>query len=105
MVTDYYDRQGKPLTMEQWIPLFEDSNYKIVKQDYIPDGIGQIKVSTVWLGLNHSRIGEGPPLIFETLIFGGEYDQEMYRYTTEDQALAGHEIAVDLVKVNVISHS
>ena len=49
-----------------------------------------VEVSTVFLGLDHAW-GFGPPLLFETLIFGGPYDGEMDRYSTWEQAVAGHE--------------
>jgi hypothetical protein len=55
------------------------------------------EVSTVFLGVDHS-FGEGPPLIFETLVFGGPLDQEMERYSTMEQALAGHEAMVERVR-------
>jgi hypothetical protein len=50
-------------------------------------------VSTVFLGLDH-QWGEGDPILFETMIFGGPLDQEMWRYETWDQAERGHEDAV-----------
>ena len=53
------------------------------------DTIGEARVSTVFLGLN-SSFGEGPPLWFETLVFGGEFDDEIHRYTTWDEAVEGH---------------
>jgi len=46
-------------------------------------------VSTVWLGLDHGY-GGGPPLIFETMVFGGAHDEDQWRYPTEVEALAGH---------------
>jgi hypothetical protein len=51
--------------------------------------IGDAEVSTVFLGLDH-RFGEGPPLIFESLIFGGVHDGEMEHYSTWEEAEAGH---------------
>ena len=52
------------------------------------------RVSTVFLGLNH-QFGDGPPLIFETMIFSpGPLDQECWRYSTESEALVGHAAAV-----------
>lgn len=39
---------------------------------------GDVKVSTVFLGLDHNY-GDGPPHIWETMVFGGEHDQEMDR--------------------------
>lgn len=51
--------------------------------------MGNVAVSTVFLVLDHSY-GEGPPLLFECMVFkdGGGTDYE--RYETWDQAVAGH---------------
>lgn len=57
---------------------------------------GDIMVSTVFLGLDH-RHGDGTPLLFETLVFGGPLADEMVRYTSWDQAQAGHNKMVALV--------
>jgi hypothetical protein len=62
--------------------------------------VGDVKVSTVFLGLDHS-FGDGPPLIFETLVFGGPLDGEMERYSTRAQALAGHTAMVKRVTEHV----
>ena len=35
--------------------------------------VNDIRVSTVFLGMDHS-FGHGDPLLFETMIFGGEHD-------------------------------
>jgi len=59
--------------------------------------IGSILVSTVFLGLDH-QFGDGPPLLFETMVFGGVYDQKMNRYTTWEQAEAGHKEMADKVQ-------
>ena len=48
-----------------------------------------IHVSTVFLGLDH-QFEDGPPLVFETMIFGGDRDQECWRYSTYEQAEKGH---------------
>lgn len=62
--------------------------------------IGDIWISTVWLGLNHNFF-DGPPLIFETMIFGGNLDQEMWRYSTVEEARAGHAFAVNLAQLDM----
>ena len=59
--------------------------------------IGAVDISTVFLGLDHSN-GEGPPLLFETMIFGGPLDEEQRRYTTWDEAEAGHAEMVERVR-------
>ena len=50
-----------------------------------------IKVSTVFLVVDHAW--EGGPLLFETMIFGGEHDEYQWRYSTWDEAVVGHEAA------------
>lgn len=54
------------------------------------NGHRNIMVSTVCLGLDHRHFGDGPPLVFETLVFGGPLDGEMDRYGTWAAAEAGH---------------
>jgi hypothetical protein len=58
---------------------------------------GDIFVSTVFLGLDHS-FGNGPPLLFETMVFGGALDQEMNRCETWEQAEKMHETMVKKVR-------
>lgn len=48
-----------------------------------------VKVSTVFLGLDHSW-GDGPPLLFETMEFGGPRDGDCDRCSTWDEAEAQH---------------
>lgn len=55
--------------------------------------IGKARVSTVFLGLDHN-FQRGEPILFETMIFGGPLDGEMWRYHTYDQAERGHAEAV-----------
>lgn len=55
-------------------------------------------VSTVFIGLDHRFLGEGDPLVFETLIFGGEHDGEMWRCSTWAQAEQQHLEAITLAQ-------
>lgn len=61
------------------------------------DLIGLVKVSTVFLGLDHSW-ASGPPLLWETMVFGGPLDGEMERYRTRDEAIRGHQFIMERVK-------
>jgi hypothetical protein len=66
------------------------------------DEIGDVVVSTVFLGLDHGY-GGGPPLIFETQIVASEsrvrdLDQWQERYSTWEAAERGHAEAVRMVK-------
>lgn len=94
-MSGYYDREGKPMDLDAWSAAFGDQEYKRVGYTEV----GDVRVSTVWLGMNHNW-GDGPPLIFETRVFGGEDDEWMDRYATEDAAVAGHNEVVAAVKNN-----
>lgn len=90
-MNEWYDRQGRPLSdygeIEKLLRTFQ---YKRVAETVLPEGKW---VSTVWLGLNH-RHDDGPPLIFETMVFpskdGPLLEIDCLRYSTEAEALAGH---------------
>ena len=55
-----------------------------------------VKVSTVFLGLDHSW-DDGPPVLWETMIFGGQFDEYQERYTSFNDAKEGHAKAVLMV--------
>lgn len=58
------------------------------------------RVSTVFLGLDHNYTGRGPPVLFETMIFGPDSlaETDMWRYCTWDEAEAGHKNAVRVLE-------
>lgn len=59
--------------------------------------IDGVRVSTVFLGIDHGY-DTGEPILFETMVFGGELDQEQERYCTWDEAERGHEAMVRRVR-------
>lgn len=94
-MTDRYilDAAGNPQPCEdllEWGRWMETAPRGVARDiDEGPDG-GTIRVSTVFLGLDHSFVG-GPPVLWETLVFGGPLDGEMERYTSKADALRGHQ--------------
>jgi hypothetical protein len=87
-MAEYYDRKGNEISMVRWSMLWRKNTYLIIKQEHV----GDYWISTVWLGINHNFMRDGPPLIFETMVFKGkESDLASERYSTEEEALAGHE--------------
>lgn len=101
-MTMYYDRQGKPLSnVMDWESIYEPGNNHIA-ETYM--WLGLIRVSTVWLGLDHDftyrykNINDSNPhpLIFESMVFieGGWTNINMLRYSTEQDALEGHKLLV-----------
>lgn len=94
----YYDINGKPIDFEQFARLKWDadgrvSNYAVIGRHSF--GTGRGEVSTVWLGLDHSFMRHERPVIFETLIFGGDHDGMLRRYCTKCESLRGHREAVN----------
>lgn len=86
----WYDKQGKPLSILEASQKFEDVDYKTISHDILSDGT---RVSTVWLGLDHSFFPYDNILIFETMVFPSETDYgdiDSDRYSTLAQARAGH---------------
>lgn len=61
---------------------------------------GGVLVSTVFLGLDHA-FGGGPPVLWESLVFGGALDGEMARYTSRAAALAGHQSLCERVRASL----
>jgi hypothetical protein len=52
--------------------------------------INDVRVSTVFLGVDHNFFDDGPPLLFETVIFGGPHDGWQKRSPTWEQAETIH---------------
>ena len=79
-----------------WAKAFETMERK-VKQEYVGP---ELWVSTVFLGLDHNYTEEGPPILWETMVFRKDYDDvEMDRCSgSREQALAMHEAMVECVR-------
>lgn len=103
MTTNRYvlDESGNP-KMEPdliaWAQWYEKANRHVAADTVLVNGVTPVKVSTVFLGLDHNFCLGGPPVLWETMIFGGEHDQYQERYQTREQAERGHRRAVALVK-------
>ena len=95
------DKTPMAVDMETWGRWFE-KNDRFVAQTMVGK---KVRVSTVFLGLDHchSRFLPGhendPPLIFETMVFGGPMAGWMDRYSTWAEAERGHtEIVAEVRK-------
>lgn len=92
-MSDHYILDGHkpvPVDLMTWAKWLQKEDRRVANTV-----VGDVNVSTVFLGLDHSR-GQGPPLIFETMIFGGEHDQFQERCSTWDEAEAMHARACEL---------
>ena len=77
----------------EWSRWFENNSNRIVGNDTF----GDVRVSTVFLGIDHG-FGAGPLVLWETMIFGGKLDGEQRRYTSREDAIRGHEEMCALVQ-------
>ena len=111
-MSNYYDREGNPISLHEFAALFETGNYKIVKQTTVDKQI----VSTVWLGIDHSFGDTEAPLIFETMLMSVDLHPKVFfnkvyltpdfsdewgfqeRYSTEEEALKRHDEIVQMIK-------
>lgn len=81
-------REVREVDLMTWALWFEDADRQIGRTEIAPG----IYVSTVFLGINHRFLSDGPPLIFETMTFD-DYDEVtggFDRYATYDEAEDGH---------------
>lgn len=86
---DYFKLEGRTpvaVSLEEYIrwDMSVSHDVKVVGKDQV----GESEVSTVFLGHNH-QFGNGPPLVFETMIFGDPQGYQK-RYSTWAEAEAGH---------------
>ena len=77
---------------------------------HINDRVGDARVSTIFLGIDYGAIwaprdSQGilidpssyKPKLWETMVFGGIYDLFQTRYTSKQDALAGHRKVIQML--------
>lgn len=97
MTDKYILDSHKPVLCDnliEWAEWYETAERHIGKTNITPD----ILISTVFLGSDYNYSGIGEPILFETMVFGGKYDQEQERYRTWEEAEKGHERWVNKIK-------
>lgn len=91
---------GEPVVepnLIKWAEWVEKAD-RIVDRTAFPGGF----VSTAFgFGIDHNWMPDGPPILWETMVFGGPLDQETNRCAgAREQAMAMHQDMVD--RVNAI---
>jgi hypothetical protein len=101
----FYDKDGTPLGLLEWTRKHEQFDYRQVAFTTVEE---DTEISTVWLGADHQFAPNGPPLIFETMVFSSDplirdaLDGETERYTTLHEAKQGHEAMVLRVRQAIL---
>lgn len=92
------DETGKPIAepdLDKWGEWMQ-TPARIVAKDRIADS----EVSTVFLGMDHAW-GGGPPVLWETMVFGGRLNQAQSRCSgSKEQAEAMHATMVEKVRAH-----
>jgi hypothetical protein len=101
----WFNRDGHPIDAVAANALLGDREYQrvaLARVTSTTDPGVSFTVSTVWLGINYN-FGDGDPIIFETMVFGGEEAQNeaCYRWATEQAARDGHAEIVASVAATV----
>jgi len=91
----YYKLDDKynvvPCSMEEWTVYFE-GKHRLLKNTTIKD----VVISTIFLGINTS--GNKKPFLFESMVFGDSDGDYIEKYTSYDEAIAGHNALVSKMK-------
>jgi len=75
-----------------WAEWFETADRRVARED-----IGDASVSTVFVGIGEPY-DDGTPQLFETMVFGGSFDQEVARCSTWAEAEAMHRAMCERVR-------
>lgn len=68
----------------------DGSDRRVAEANIVSQEHGNLWVSTVFLGLDHNRFGDGPPHLFETMVFSGGDEVHCERCSTWEEAEAQH---------------
>lgn len=80
----------------KWATWYETADRKVAM-----DQIGEAKISTVFIGLDHNFYDGGEPTLWETMVFGGDMDCEHTRCSgLKSDAEAMHAAMLERVKAN-----
>lgn len=92
----YILKDKKPVKCDDllaWADAFEHSNNQVAL-----DKFDDIQISTVFLGVDHAHGEGGPPMLFESMVYGGKMDKTVERCATWDEAEVLHKEMVEKVK-------
>lgn len=92
---------GEPVPCDdtlEWGKFMHDSDRILARTTIERDGV-ETMVSTVFLAVDHSFCMDGPPILWETMVFQDNKacDAFTQRYANAEQAIAGHNYVLNEV--------
>jgi hypothetical protein len=97
----WYAPTGRPITSRQ--AAFLSVIPRNVGDTYLHTAVGAVRISTIFLVNDHSHSMTGPPVLWETMVFGGPLDCHQWRWRSFDAARDGHTAAVAAVRAILAS--
>lgn len=104
------DKLGKPIQVENstvWAAWFAKSHKERAIATFSLNKKGSnlnFVVCTVFLGVDHNMYDVGPPLLYETAVFGGILDGERILSATKEEAKRAHEKMIQIQKALIQAH-
>jgi hypothetical protein len=83
--------------LDTWAQFVEQGTRRVAFDQVTPE----VRVSTIFLALDHDfSFEDHPPILFETMVFGGALNHFQERYCTWDEAELGHQaILANVIEV------
>lgn len=103
MNTYILDENDEPLVcndLETWSEWMGTIDRRVLR-----DFIDGTEVSTVFLGIDYRHVGDGPPILWETMTFSETQCRVIARYVTKLAALQGHAQIVDALERKLSAQS
>ncbi|MBE9376459.1 hypothetical protein IQ251_18575 [Saccharopolyspora sp. HNM0983] len=104
-----YDRAGTPISAERFVELARQPGYRFIRRTSLLDAADPhrtFRITTVWIGAVARTPGDGPPQIFETMVFGPDHHPfrplHGRKYGTEPDAMIGHHEAAGKLATQLI---
>lgn len=92
------NKNSVPCSLEEWglnREYMRKNNIKHVAEETIHD----LWISTVWIGLDQKFPDDGPPLLFETMVFNKNHEEIYFSHSsTYSEAEEDHKKAIEWVK-------
>lgn len=83
-IAEYEKWHDSMPSSSRWYLMKTGLGFSVARTD-----VGNRRISTVFLGIDHNYGGQGGPLLWETMVFPGATHCE--RYESYEEAISGHE--------------
>ena len=98
----YTENEDGTVTVHEADDLVSCERHNVGPRYVATTNVGEYRVSTIFLALDHSFGGKGPPILYETMVFCLVADDwnDLYvcRYATREEATKDHDRVVEALR-------